>query len=207
MLTHVYIRPCGQQRTHVLESRAELPNGWSHRTYLAAEKASSDILQGWSIAIKDNMSVGGPPLTVGTFPHLTSQDGKYPISPIDASIVSRVLEVGANIIGTSTCENYSCTPLSYTSASGPVYNPWLFGRTVGGSGSGNAAMLSLGLAWKVGVLGLDNVGDSIELVLGGDQGGSVGVLASFAKWSHIPELFLVSSSLYRSQWFPLGFSE
>lgn len=81
------------------------------------------------------MSVGGLPLTVGTFPYLTSQDGKYPISPIDASIVSRVLEVGANIIGTSTCENYSCTRLSYTSASGPVYNPWLFGRTVGGSSS------------------------------------------------------------------------
>lgn len=96
-----------------------------------AEKTSSDILQGRSIAIKDNMSVGDLPLIVGTYPQLTSQDGKYPISPIDASIVSRVLEAGATIIGTSTCENCSCTPLSYTSASGPVHNPWLFGRTVG----------------------------------------------------------------------------
>jgi amidase len=65
------------------------PNGWSHRTHLVAEKTSSDILQGRSVAIKDNMSVGDLPLTVGTYPQLTSQDGKYPISPIDVSIVSR----------------------------------------------------------------------------------------------------------------------
>jgi amidase len=154
-------------------------NGWSHRTNLVAEKPSSNILQGRSIAIKDNMSVGGLPFTVGTFPQLTSQDGKYPISPIDATIVSRVLQAGASIIGTSTCENYSCTPLSYTSASGPVHNPWLFNHTVGGSSSGNAAMLSLGLARKAGVPGLDNAGGSIELALGGDQGGSIRLPASF----------------------------
>ena len=154
-------------------------NGWSHRTNLVAEKPSSTVLQGRSIAIKDNMSVGSLPLTVGTFSQLTGPDGKYPISPIDASIVSRVLEAGATIIGTSTCENYSCTPLSYTSASGPVHNPWLFGRTVGGSSSGNSAMLSLGLARKAGVPGLDSAGDRVEIALGGDQGGSIRLPASF----------------------------
>jgi amidase len=154
-------------------------NGWSHRANLVAERPSSKILQGRSIAIKDNMSVGGLPLTVGTFPQLTSPNRTYPISPIDATIVSRVLQAGAKIIGTSTCENYSCTPLSYTSASGPVHNPWLFNHTVGGSSSGNAAMLSLGLARNAGVPGLDDAGDSIELALGGDQGGSIRLPASF----------------------------
>ena len=125
------------------------------------------------------MSVGGLPLTVGTFPELTAPDRKYPISPIDAPIVSRVLEAGATIIGISTCENYSCTSLSYTSASGPVHNPWLFGHTVGGSSSGNSVMLSLGLVRKAGVSGLDHAGDSIELALGGDQGGSIRLPASF----------------------------
>jgi amidase len=125
------------------------------------------------------MSVGGLPLTMGTFPQLTSADGKYPISPIDATIVSRVLQAGAKIIGTSTCENYSCTPLSYTSTSSPVHNSWLFNHTVGGSSSGNAAMLSLGLARKADMPGLDSAGDSVELALGGDQGGSVRLPASF----------------------------
>ncbi len=154
-------------------------NGWSHRTELAAEKPSSSILEGRSIAIKDNMSVGGLPLTVGTFPQLASKTGKYSISSIDATIVSRVLQAGATIKGTSTCENYSCTPLSYTSASGAVHNPYLFNHTCGGSSSGNACLLSLGVARKAGVQGLDDAGESIVLALGGDQGGSIRLPASF----------------------------
>ena len=154
-------------------------NGWSHRTELVAEKATSSILQGRAIAIKDNMSVGGLPLTIGTFPELTAKDRKYPISTIDASIVSRVLEAGATIKGTSTCENYSCTPLSYTSASGPVHNPWLYNHTCGGSSSGNACLLSLANAREVGMPGLDKAGDTVEMAVGGDQGGSIRLPASF----------------------------
>ena len=154
-------------------------NGWSHRTELVAEKATSSILQGRAIAIKDNMSVGGLPLTIGTFPELTAKDRKYPISTIDASIVSRVLEAGATIKGTSTCENYSCTPLSYTSASGPVHNPWLYNHTCGGSSSGNACLLSLANAREAGMPGLDKAGDTVEMAVGGDQGGSIRLPASF----------------------------
>ena len=154
-------------------------NGWSHRTELVAGKATSSILQGRTVAIKDNMSVGGLPLTIGTFPELTAKDRKYPISTIDASIVSRVLEAGATIKGTSTCENYSCTPLSYTSASGPVHNPWLYNHTCGGSSSGNACLLSLANAREAGMPGLDKAGDTVEMALGGDQGGSIRLPASF----------------------------
>ena len=168
----------GGQRRYWKAERNAL-NGWSHRTELTAEKPTSSLLRGRSIAIKDNMSVGGLPLTVGTFPQLTSKDGEYPISPIDASIVSRVLQAGATIIGTSTCENYSCTPLSYTSASGPVHNPWLFNHTCGGSSSGNACLLSLENARKAGVTGLERAGETVELALGGDQGGSIRLPASF----------------------------
>lgn len=154
-------------------------NAWSHRTDLLAEGPVSNTLRGRRIAIKDNMSVAGLPLTVGTFPQLTSKEGSYPISPIDAVVVSRILEAGGNIIGTSTCENYSLTPLSYSSASGPVHSPWLRGYNVGGSSSGSACLLSLSLARSDGAEGLEEAGDEVDIAMGGDQGGSIRIPASF----------------------------
>src|SRR5436305_6327989 len=47
----------GGERTYWKAEQNSL-NGWSHRTCLVAEKASSNVLQGRSVAIKDNMSVG-----------------------------------------------------------------------------------------------------------------------------------------------------
>jgi len=154
-------------------------NGWSHRTKLMAEKPTSELLKGRTVAIKDNMSVAGFPTTIGTFPQLVSKDGKYPISPIDAVVVARILEAGATITGTSTCENYSLTPLSYSSASGPVHNPWLHNHNVGGSSSGSACLLSLGATRQAGVPGLENAGDDVDIAMGGDQGGSIRLPASY----------------------------
>ena len=125
------------------------------------------------------MSVGGLPITVGTFPELASNSGQHPISPIDAVVVSRILEAGGNIIGTSTCENYSLTPLSYSSYTGPVHSPWLRGYNVGGSSSGTAALLSLNLARAAGVPGLETAGDAVDLAMGGDQGGSIRLPAAY----------------------------
>lgn len=110
---------------------------------------------------------------------MSPKDGKYPIPVIDATVVKRLLEAGVEIVGTSTCENYSLTPMSYTSANGPVHNPWLRGYNAGGSSSGSACLLSLSKALQAGVPGLENLGSLTDVAMGGDQAGSIRLPASY----------------------------
>ncbi|KAI9899848.1 hypothetical protein N3K66_004110 [Trichothecium roseum] len=154
-------------------------NAWSHQTNLVADQPSSALLAGRKIVVKDNMSLGGVPFTCGTFPQLINKTDRYPLSPIDATVVKRLLENGATIVGTGTCENYSLTPMSYTSANGPVHNPWLRGHNAGGSSSGSACLLGLRRAREAGVPGLEGSGDDVEMALGGDQAGSIRGPASY----------------------------
>ncbi|EXJ64934.1 hypothetical protein A1O7_01273 [Cladophialophora yegresii CBS 114405] len=154
-------------------------NAWSHQANLVAEKPALHILEGRKIVMKDNMAVAGLPHTCGTFPQFVSRDGTYPIATIDAPITKRLLEAGATIVGTSTCENYSLTPMSYTSANGPVHNPWLRDHNAGGSTSGGAFLVALANARAAGVAGLDDAGDDVELAMGGDQAGSIRLPAAY----------------------------
>ncbi|OAL24131.1 hypothetical protein AYO20_10743 [Fonsecaea nubica] len=155
------------------KSKNNSHNAWSHQAHIVAEKPLSDVLKGRKVIMKDNMSVYGLPHTCGTFPQLVSKDGKYPIAQIDATITKRLLEAGATIAGTSTCENYSLTPMSYTSANGPVHNPWLHDHNTGGSTSGGACLLALGNARSAGVPGLEEAGEDVDMAMGGDQAGSI----------------------------------
>ena len=154
-------------------------NAWSHQADLMAVNPLSDLLRDRTLAIKDNMSVGGLPYTCGMFPQFTSKDGKYAEAVIDSTVVRRILEAGGHIMGTSTCENYSLTPMSYTSASGPVHNPWLRDHNTGGSTSGGACLLSLRQARAAGVSGLEDAGPDIDIAMGGDQAGSIRLPASY----------------------------
>ena len=135
---------------------------------------------------KDNTSVGGLPLTAGAFPELLNNGAKdYPISKIDAIVVSRALESGAIVHGTSTCEFFSLSPLSFTNALGPVQNPWHKGHTIGGSSSGAAALVALSQVqeWRTrrGLPPIDDeLGQGVDMAVGGDQGGSVRIPASYA---------------------------
>ncbi|CAI4220216.1 unnamed protein product [Parascedosporium putredinis] len=128
------------------------------------------------------MSLGGVPYTCGTFPQLNSKSKngiQYPLSPLDAIVVQRILNSGGEIAGTVTCENYSLTPLSYTSANGPVHNPWLRSYNAGGSSSGAASLLGLQVARAAGVPGLESAGKDIGMALGGDQAGSIRCPAAY----------------------------
>lgn len=156
-------------------------NGWSSQTDLVAANPISTLLKGRKVVVKDNMSVGAVPFTCGTFPQLNSKnkDNKHPLSPIDATVVKRLLKDGATIAGTVTCENYSLTPMSYTSATGPVHNPWLQGYNAGGSSSGAACLLGLRLARREGIPGLEAAGDDVDLALGADQAGSIRLPAAY----------------------------
>lgn len=143
-------------------------NAWSHKTSLKATAPVSSILKDVTCVIKDNMTVAGVPYTCGTFPQLASpKDKEYPLPVIDSTVVKRLLEAGTHIIGTSTCENYSLTPMSYTSANGPVHNPWLRGYNAGGSSSGSACLLGLRKARESGLSGLDGYGCLPDVAMGG----------------------------------------
>ncbi|KAL3457001.1 putative amidase [Aspergillus heterothallicus] len=154
-------------------------NAWSHRADIQASQPTSSLLTGKTVAIKDNISVGGLPTTVGAFETLLSQDKdpKFPLSSIDATVVKRVLEAGGIVKGTATCEMYSAAPISCTSASGPVHNPWKHGYTSGGSSSGCGSLIGMNAADP----SQDKAafGDRADMAIGGDQGGSIRIPASY----------------------------
>ena len=151
-------------------------NAWSHRCEFKSANPTNDILKGRTLAVKDNVSVGGLPTTLGTVPEILSGNGVFPLSPIDATVVSRILAAGAVIKGSSTCESFCTSPLSFTSATGPVHNPRLHGYTAGGSSSGSAALVAANYMSK----DLDkSLGDTVELAIGSDQAGSVRIPASY----------------------------
>lgn len=98
-------------------------------------------LAGKTFAIKDNVSVAGAPLPLGTAPELF-RNGKHSISTIDATVVRRILEAGGTIVGTGVCENLSLFPVSVSAESGAVHNAWARDYLTGGSSSGCGVLIS-----------------------------------------------------------------
>ncbi|KAF2731060.1 amidase signature enzyme [Polyplosphaeria fusca] len=160
-------------------------NTWSHQTSIHSSSPTDERLKGKTVAVKDNVSIAGVPLTGGTFPELLTGKSEYPIPEIDAVAVKRVLESAATVRGSANCEHFSMSPLSFTSASGPVHNAWLHGYTTGGSSSGCAAIVAATQVrkWrrKHGLSPIDaELGEGVDMAIGGDQGGSVRIPASYA---------------------------
>lgn len=151
-------------------------NAWSHAASFEALSPTSTLLRGKSIVFKDNIAVGSLPTTVGTFAQLASATGEFLVSPIDASVVARVLEAGATVKGTATCESYSASILSFTSASGAVHNPWAYEFTAGGSSSGCGALLGARRVYNERQIDLQS---RVDMAVGGDQGGSIRVPAAY----------------------------
>src|SRR6266567_7850519 len=115
-------------------------------------------LAGRRIAVKDNIAVAGVPMMNGS----AAVEGFVPRR--DATVVTRLLDAGASLAGKSVCENLCFSGGSHTASTGPVLNPWDRTRSAGGSSSGSAALVAAGHA---------------DLALGGDQGGSIRIPASF----------------------------
>ncbi len=123
---------------------------WYVRTRI--EGAPGGPLAGKTVAVKDNICVAGVPMMNGT----STLEGYVPDA--DATVVERLLDAGATILGKAVCESLCFSGGSHTSDTGPVRNPYDPSRSTGGSSSGSAALVAAG---------------EVDLALGGDQGGSV----------------------------------
>lgn len=131
-------------------------NAWYVKTIV--DGAPAGKLKGKHIVLKDNIMLAGVPMMNGA----ATLEGYMP--DIDATVVERVLDAGGTIIGKAHCEFFCLSGGSHTSAAGPVHNPRRMGYSAGGSSSGSAALVAAGEA---------------EMALGGDQGGSIRMPASF----------------------------
>ena len=183
------LAPCSvesEERKYYRPGSEDNPlNAWANMTILKSvdPAAQQGPLAGRTIAFKDNVSIAGLPLGLGASPSLLS-GGQHPISPIDATVVGRVLAAGAIVKGTATCENLSMFALSYTSDSGVVHNAWLPGHATGGSSSGCAALVSVGDVEHSRSVGKDvrdyPLGNGVDMAVGGDQGGSIRLPAAYS---------------------------
>jgi amidase len=107
---------------------------------------------GERVAVKDTVCVAGVPMMSGS----TVLEGFVP--DIDATIVTRILEAGGEIVGKAVCEDLCFSGGSHTAATGPVLNPHNHKYSAEGSSSGSAALVVQG---------------DCDMAIGGDQGGSI----------------------------------
>ncbi|KIW02295.1 uncharacterized protein PV09_06442 [Verruconis gallopava] len=159
-------------------------NAWSHLTNITSSRPLDTRLAGKTVALKDNISIAQVPLTGGTFPEIFHDKPQVYVPQIDAIVVKRLLQSGATVAGSATCENFSMSPLSFTSATGPVHNVWLRGYTTGGSSSGSATLVSINVinAWRKrhNLPSIEHeLGPGVDMAVGGDQGGSIRIPAAY----------------------------
>jgi amidase len=131
-------------------------NAWYWKTSIKGN--STGKLAGKRIVLKDNISLAGVPMMNGS----AILEGFVPDE--DATIVTRILDAGGEIVGKAVCEDLCLSGGSHTSATGPVLNPHDSTRSSGGSSSGCAALVAAG---------------EVDMAIGGDQGGSIRIPSSW----------------------------
>ena len=95
-------------------------------------------LHGVPVTVKNNQAVRGFSTRRGS--RLTSTEP----AAADAPLVSRLRKAGAIVVGTTTMTEQGWSATGDSPLTGSTHNPWMFGRTAGGSSSGAAAMAGAG---------------------------------------------------------------
>ncbi|WP_127782989.1 amidase [Rhodococcus sp. X156] len=132
--------------------------GWAWRCSVPG--APSGPLQGMRVGVKDNIAVAGVPLLNGS----QMMEGYVPRE--DATVVTRLLDAGAEVVGKTAVPGYCFDGGGITGYPDPQpVNPWDPTRMAGSSSNGSAVVVVTG---------------QVDLALGGDQGGSVRMPASWS---------------------------
>ena len=136
-------------------------NGVVRRCSVKAAPEVAGPLSGRTIGVKDTICVAGLPMTCAS--RLL-----YDYTPdIDATVVTRILKAGGHITAVLNTDDFAFSGGGHTSAYGPGRNPANPEHAAGGSSCGSAIAPATGI---------------VDLALGGDQGGSIRIPAS---WSGI----------------------
>ncbi|KAI0470760.1 amidase signature enzyme [Xylariaceae sp. FL0804] len=150
---------------------------WATRCVARATKPTNSLLQGRTVALKDNMAFAGVRCLNGTDMVQWEPD-------IDATIATRIMDAGATITGKATCENCCMEGMSATAFTGRVHNPHAAGYSAGGSSSGSGRLVATG---------------AVDMAIGCDQGGSIripaadcGVVGHKPTWGLVPYTGILS---------------
>ncbi|MFT0878616.1 amidase [Rhodopseudomonas sp. G2_2311] len=155
-------------------------NAWYRKA--SVQGAPFGKLKGKTVALKDNIMLAGVPMMNGS----STLEGYVP--DFDATVVTRILDAGGEILGKTHCEHFCMSGGSHTGSNGPVHNPHKMGYSAGGSSSGSAVVVALGEA---------------DMAIGGDQGGSIRMPSSFSgtygmkpTWGLVPYTGIMPIEIY-----------
>ncbi|GME27773.1 Amidase [Neofusicoccum parvum] len=148
-----------RENVYFPDSKENTHGAWAWKCSIkdkSKDKKEPGLLEGKKIVLKDNISVKDIPMLMGT------DFVKGYVPNTDATVVTRLLQAGAEITGKAVCENMCHSATSHSAATGVVENPFAKGYSSGGSSSGSGVLVALGEA---------------DMSIGADQGGSVRIPA------------------------------
>ncbi|MDJ1433191.1 amidase [Halostagnicola sp. A-GB9-2] len=130
-------------------------HAWVSRCFVEGDEDGD--LEGWDVGIKDNICVAGVEMTCGS----NVVEGYVP--NVDATVVTRLLEAGADVVGKTNMDDMAITETGH-SAFGTITNPHDDDYLAGGSSGGSAVAVVEG---------------EVDAAIGTDQGGSIRLPAAF----------------------------